>query len=334
MKNFLQGLSLLFVLFFASSAFSVDGRHTQSYGGGGEGKVIFDGRTHAAVGLRCNDCHSTLFETKKKALITREDHDGDKSCFACHDGDKAFYKCTECHRRLGERVAPRREKVTLCGAATVADRLVMPYKEAVEKATNQTVAVAVSNAGKGLTDLVEGKCDAAMSSASLETTVQAAQTAGKAVDIAQLKMHVLKSDEIAFVINPSNSVTSLTAAQIRDIHTGKIGNWKEVGGDDLAITIITDSVTSATRGFIKQAVMGGQEYAPNATALGNIKEMNDAVARTPGGIGGIGRGVVGDMKVKVVQSEKVLRPLGFITLGEPSNKMQRVIDAYGVESKK
>ncbi|SDI75615.1 substrate-binding domain-containing protein [Propionivibrio dicarboxylicus] len=334
MKKLLQGLGIVLMLFFAGSAFSVDGRSTLSYGGGGEGKVIFDGRTHAAAGLRCNDCHSDIFQTKKKALMTKEDHDGDGACFACHDGDKAFYKCTQCHRRIGDRVAPPKEKVALCGAATVADRLVAPLKDAVEKTSGYTVGIAVSNAGKGLTDLVDGKCDAAMSSASLETTVQAAKTGGKDVDIRQLKMHVIKSDEIAFIVNASNSVASLSPEQIRDIHTGKIGNWKEVGGQDLAITVITDSLTSATRGFIKQAVMANQDYAQNAVALGNISEMNDAVARTPGGIGGIGRGFADAQKVKIIQSDKVLRPLGFITIGEPSKKMQRVIDAYRTESQK
>jgi phosphate transport system substrate-binding protein len=327
MKKLIPGLLMLSVLLFATCAFSVDGRNSVTYGGGGEGKVFFDGRTHASAGLRCNDCHTALFEMKKKALITMEDHGSGKACFACHDGRRAFFDCTKCHRKVAEEVELR-------GAATVADRLVTPYKNAVEKSTGYTIVVAVSNAGKGLVDLVEGRCDASMSSASLETTVQAAKTTGKDVDISKLKMHVITSDEIAFIVNPSNSVSNLTLEQVKNIHMGKIKNWSEVGGKNLPITVITDSLTSATRGFIKQAVMGGQEYAQNATALGNIKEMNDAVARAPGGIGGIGRGFVDPQKVKLVQTEKVLRPLGFITVGEPSKKMQRVIDAYKVESQK
>jgi phosphate transport system substrate-binding protein len=69
------------------------------YGGGGEGKVVFDGRTHAAAGLVCNDCHLSLFATKKEALVTRADHDSGRRCFACHDGKRAPAACGGCHRK-------------------------------------------------------------------------------------------------------------------------------------------------------------------------------------------------------------------------------------------
>ena len=74
---------------------------TLSYTGGGEGKVVFDGRTHAGKGLVCNDCHLQLFATRKMALITMEDHEKKgRQCFACHDGAKAFDNCSSCHRKL------------------------------------------------------------------------------------------------------------------------------------------------------------------------------------------------------------------------------------------
>lgn len=68
-----------------------------SYSGGGEGKVVFGGRIHAGKGLVCNDCHLKLFATKKMALITMEDHEQGRQCFACHDGAKAFKDCASCH---------------------------------------------------------------------------------------------------------------------------------------------------------------------------------------------------------------------------------------------
>jgi thiosulfate reductase cytochrome b subunit len=70
-----------------------------SYRGAGEGKVVFDGRTHAARGLLCPECHPALFATKKQALITMKDHADKKACFACHDGTRAFAECGKCHRK-------------------------------------------------------------------------------------------------------------------------------------------------------------------------------------------------------------------------------------------
>ena len=226
------------------------------------------------------------------------------------------------------------EEVRLHGAASVADQLVNPYKAAVEQATGYTLAVVVSNAGRGLISLVEGKCDAAMASAALETTVKAAKAAGKEIDIATLQMHVAATDEVVFIVHPSNPVTSLTWEQIRDIHTGRITNWKAVGGKDLPITVFTDAPASATRGLIKDSVLGGQEYSPQAQALDAVKSVNDRVATTEAGIGGLGKGFVDAAAVRVVQTRKLERPLGFITLGNPSEKVQKVIEAYRSQARK
>lgn len=235
---------------------------------------------------------------------------------------------------VGLAVSDSSETVRLHGAASVVDRLINPHKAAVEKATGYTLVVVSSNAGKGLVDLVEGRCDASLASASLEAIVQAARSAGKEVDIATLKMTVAATDEVVFIVHTSNPVQKLTWEQIRDIHTGKIANWKEVGGKDMAITVFTDSMASATRGLIKQTVMGGQEYSPNAKALDAVRKVNDMVAITESGIGGLGMGFVDPKAVKIVESKKVERPLGFITIGPPSEKVAKVIEAFKTAAEK
>jgi phosphate transport system substrate-binding protein len=225
------------------------------------------------------------------------------------------------------------EEVKLNGAASVVDRLINPHKAEVEKITGYTLLVVSSNAGKGLIDLVEGKCDASLASASVETVSQAAKSAGKEVDISKLQMTVVKNDEVVFIIHPSNPVTKLTWEQVRDIHTGRITNWKDVGGKDASIVVFTDSLASATRGLIKQAVMGGQDYGPEARALDAVKDVNDRVAVTENGIGGLGLGFVDSKAVRVIDTKKVERPLGFITIGPPSDKVRKVIEAFKTEAR-
>ena len=225
------------------------------------------------------------------------------------------------------------EEVKLNGAASVVDRLINPHKGAVEKVTGYILLVVSSNAGKGLIDLVEGRCDASLASASVETVVQAARAAGKEVDISKLQMAVVKNDEVVFIVHPSNPVSKLTWEEIRDIHTGKITNWKDVGGKDASIVVFTDSLASATRGLIKQAVMDGQEYGPEAKALDAVKEVNDRVAVTENGIGGLGLGFLDPKAVRVIDTKKVERPLGFITIGPPSDKVRKVIEAFKTEAR-
>lgn len=99
-KTFIFLCIFAVVLVSAGYVFGVGGGKMLTYGGGGQGKVIFDGQTHVSKGLVCNDCHLSLFEMKKKALITMNDHNEGKACFFCHNGKQAFYDCGQCHRRF------------------------------------------------------------------------------------------------------------------------------------------------------------------------------------------------------------------------------------------
>lgn len=218
------------------------------------------------------------------------------------------------------------DTVRLHGAASVVDSLVAPNKARVEQATGHTLVIDKSNAGKGLIDLVDGKCDAALASAALPTIVAAAKAAGREVDASALRMAVVATDQVVFVVHPSNRVRSLTAAQLREIHAGRIANWKDVGGADLPILVVTDTLSSATRGLIKAAVLKDLDYLPSAKAV-NVETISDEVAAQPGAIGGLGAGFVKTDRVVVVGSDRIERPLGLITLGEPSDKVRQVIEA-------
>jgi phosphate transport system substrate-binding protein len=85
---------------FAGPAAAIDGTNALTYRGGTQGRVIFDGRTHAAKGLVCTNCHSALFDTARRGLITMSDHGTDKKCWSCHNGKQAFDKCDDCHRKV------------------------------------------------------------------------------------------------------------------------------------------------------------------------------------------------------------------------------------------
>jgi len=85
-------------------------------------------------------------------------------------------------------------EIKLCGAASMVTGLVDPRKATVEKATGDTISVASSNAGKGLVDLMDGTCDAALSSAEVPTVVKAAEALGRQVDASKLVMTVVATD--------------------------------------------------------------------------------------------------------------------------------------------
>ena len=225
-------------------------------------------------------------------------------------------------------------EVRLNGATTVVNFVVVPLKAEVEKASGHTLAILGNATGRGLVDLVDGKCDAAMVSEPLDIAVEAAAAAGKTIDPARLAFAVVKTDEIVFVANKVNPVKKLSWAQLRDIHTGKIANWKEVGGKDAPIVVYSDALTGGTRAMIKHIVMEGQEFGPATKPQAAVKKAAEMVAGDENGIAGVGKGFVDTDKTFVIESKKLERPLGFVTLGKPGGDTASVIAAFMAAARK
>lgn len=97
--------------------------------------------------------------------------------------------------------------------------------------------------------------------------------------------HQVAVAPFVFVANPDVTVENLTAQQYVDIFTGKITNWKEVGGKDEKITIIHRAKSSGSRATISEIVMKGVEFTDNAVIQDSNGAVRSAIASTPGAIG-------------------------------------------------
>lgn len=226
------------------------------------------------------------------------------------------------------------DTVKLAGATTVVNVVVNPYRATVERVTGHTLEINGNATGKGMVDLSENKCDAAMVSEPMDIALAAAEVAGKKLDGSKFQMHELRKDEIVFIVNAGNPVSKLTLQQLSDIHTGKITNWKQVGGKDLPITVYSDAVTGGTRAMVKKVVMNNAEYAGSVKSLTSVSRIADLVPGDESAIGGLGRGFVkADGKSKVIETSRIERPLALVTIGEPSAKVKQVIEAFRTAAK-
>jgi phosphate transport system substrate-binding protein len=229
--------------------------------------------------------------------------------------------------------AAHADTVKITGASTVLNVVINPTKAAVEKGTGHSLAIIGSGTGKGLVDLFDGQSDIAMVSEPMDIAADAAAVAGKSIDASKVKFFELRKDEIVFVVHPSNPVGKLSWEQIRDIHTGKISNWKQVGGKDQPIVVYSDSTTGGTRAMVKKIVMGGAEYGPAVKAQTSVKRAAEMVGGDEAGITGVGKGFVDAGKNKTVETKKLERPLALVTLGEPKPAAKAVIEAFAKEAK-
>jgi phosphate transport system substrate-binding protein len=92
-------------------------------------------------------------------------------------------------------------------------------------------------------------------------------------------------DGLSVYVNPENSLKELTVAQVGDIFTGKITNWKEVGGPDAPITVYSRENSSGTYEFFKEHVLKGKDFAASAQTMPGTAAIVQAVVKDKNGIG-------------------------------------------------
>lgn len=165
-----------------------------------------------------------------------------------------------------------------------------------------------TGSSSGIQAVAEGRCDIGLASRDL-----------KEEETAELQGTVVAIDGIGIVIHPDNPVTDLTIEQIGMIYTGKIVNWKEVGGNDAPIVLIGREAASGTRdGF--EEVTGTKDKCQYSQELTSTGDVVQTVSSNPNAIGYASVASVND-NVKMVSVEGVSPTTETIQDGE--YKVQR-----------
>ncbi len=215
------------------------------------------------------------------------------------------------------------DKLTIDGSTTVGpigDAFAEVFKDEIE------ITVSKTGSGDGAASLVEGRCDIAMMSRFMKESEFKAAVENGAMPVA----HAIAMDGVCVVVHPSNPVTALTTQQVRDIYTGKITNWKQVGGADKAIVVISRDTSSGTYETFEGLVMKKEKMSDGTEYVNSNPQAHTRVKSTEGAIGYVGLGFV-DRNVKalsidgIVPNRKTIsegvfpisRPLFLFTNGYP-----------------
>ncbi|MDL2319524.1 phosphate ABC transporter substrate-binding protein [Alistipes sp. OttesenSCG-928-B03] len=152
--------------------------------------------------------------------------------------------------------------------------------------TNASASVTVTGGGSGvgISALLEGTTDIAQSSRRMKfDEKQKLRNAGKSA-----KEVIIAYDALAVVVHPANKVTRLTREQLEGIFTGKITNWKEVGGEDMKIVPYSRETSSGTYEFFKESVLNNKNYMNGIMSMPATGAIVQSISQTRGGIGYIG----------------------------------------------
>ena len=191
-------------------------------------------------------------------------------------------------------------KIIIRGSNTIgeelAPQLIAEYKMDHPAATFDLDAKGTSY---GMGALMGGYCDIA--GASRLPTKEELEVAE--YHNVELNDYVIGAYAVAVVINAGNTVTNLTREQVRDIFTGTIQNWKDVGGPAAPVHLhIRDPLSGTYMGF-KELAMENKPYAPDSkmfTLATNYESIAEAVAKDPNGIGYTGVSLAKNAGAKVV----------------------------------
>jgi phosphate transport system substrate-binding protein len=226
------------------------------------------------------------------------------------------------------------ESIVIKGSTTV-----LPIAQAaleVYMRANPGVQISLSGggSGEGVKALIDKTTDIATSSREIKNEeIELAKTKG-----VNPVAHVVAYDAIIPVVHPKNKVNNLSIDQLSQIYQGKITNWKEVGGEDLKIVVISRDSSSGTFESWDHFVMKKAKVTPKAQMLASNGALVTAVSKNRYAIAYLGMGYV-NKSVKAMQVNGMTasvrtalskeypfsRELYMYTNGEPTGEVAKFI---------
>ncbi|MBJ6749388.1 substrate-binding domain-containing protein [Geomonas anaerohicana] len=217
------------------------------------------------------------------------------------------------------------EEIKVGGGGASMSAVFTPIKAPFEKATGSTLMILQSSPKDGLVDLIKGKIEMAAGAVPFDAMVAGAEKDGVKVNRDALVVQQVGVNRTAVFVHPSNKVAALSKEQLKGIFTGKIGNWKEVGGDDKDIIVVWGKGTPGQNAQFQKEILDGAEVTKDILDTTNYAKIKESVSATPEAIG-IDPFGMADASVKAVQSPVLTSPILVVTQGKPSAKLQKVLD--------
>ncbi|MEI6680507.1 MAG: phosphate ABC transporter substrate-binding protein [Mariniphaga sp.] len=176
------------------------------------------------------------------------------------------------------------QKLKIKGSDTVLPLTQTEAEQYMKTNKNASIMVTGGGSGVGIAALENGTTDITQSSRSLKMDEKLQlKGQGKA-----FKEVIIAYDALAVIVHPSNKVSQLTREQLEDIYTGKITNWKQLGGADMHIVVYSRETSSGTYEFFKEHVLQNKNYVPSALLMPATGAIVQSVSQTKGAIGYVG----------------------------------------------
>lgn len=163
------------------------------------------------------------------------------------------------------------------------------------------IQVTGGGSGTGISALINGTTDICQSSRAIkdkEVQLVKAKLGAEPTEI------TVARDGLAVYVSATSPLEEISMAQLKDIFTGKVTNWKELGGPDANIIVYSRENSSGTYVFFKDHVLGGDDFAAKAQTMPGTASVVNAVAKEQFGIGYGGAAYAEGIKVLKVKKDE------------------------------
>ena len=174
----------------------------------------------------------------------------------------------------------KKDRISVKGSTTILP-IIQRAAEKFRKSNTVIISIEGNGSENGITALLKASCDIAASS--YRISPQKFQEAAK--NGLKLKEMAIGYDMIVPVVNPANTIENFTKEQLKNIYSGKISSWKELGWIDEKIVIVSRDTFSGTLAVWNEKIMRGQSIAAAAFIEDSNRGVMKAVSDNPHAIG-------------------------------------------------
>ena len=213
------------------------------------------------------------------------------------------------------------------GGGTTIAAVIMPIKDNFEKSTGNKLTIVKSSAVKGVIALHNGTVDVAAGAHPLDDLIAGAEKAGVKIDKSTMVATEIEDNKLIAITHKSNQIKRLSKEQLKGIFTGKISNWKEVGGSNLPIDVVWGKETVGQNLQFIRMGLDGEPVTSKAHETTDYRHILQLVTETPGAIG-ILPDTMSSARTNTLEIPLIVSPLYLITKGVPNATVQQLMDFY------
>ncbi|MFZ4857182.1 MAG: substrate-binding domain-containing protein [Desulfuromonadaceae bacterium] len=226
------------------------------------------------------------------------------------------------------------EEIKVSAGGAPADSIVKPVTPHFEKATGDKISLIFGGATISFKVFDRGDSDVTFAGSSFDDLLAALKKEGYEVkDPSAYKVDIIGKSQIYVAINKDNPVKALTKEQVKGIFTGKIQNWKEVGGNDEQIMPVISSQNPATMGAFKRLALDGDNFVKDNLDMPTFPEIANSISSNPNAIG-FGPYSLATEGNKLPQVPDYVRPVIAVSKSTPPAKVKRFLDYIKGEGQK